>query len=69
MGRICAAGGFIEVINMKLQDIADETIALVVTVAGTAFAGWITYQTGQIPEFFAVGFGMILMHYFQKTHD
>jgi len=51
---------------MKLEKITDEVIALVVTGAGTLFAGWITYQTGQIPEFFAVGFGMVLMHYFKK---
>jgi len=52
---------------MKIEKITDEVIALAVTGAGTLFAGWITYQTGQIPEFFAVGFGMVLMHYFKKT--
>ena len=54
---------------MKLEKITDEVIALVVTGAGTLFAGWITYQTGQIPEFFAVGFGMVLMHYFKKANN
>ena len=54
---------------MKLEKITDEVIALVVTGAGTLSAGWITYQTGQIPEFFAVGFGMVLMHYFKKTSN
>ena len=54
---------------MKLEKITDEVIALVVTGAGTLFAGWITYQTGQIPEFFAVGFGMVLMHYFKKADN
>jgi len=54
---------------MKLEKITDEVIALVVTGAGTLSAGWITYQTGQIPEFFAVGFGMVLMHYFKKTDN
>ena len=49
-----------------LQDITDEIIAITVTVAGTAAAAWIVYTTGDIPEFFAVGFGMVLMHYFQK---
>ncbi len=52
-----------------IEKITDEVIALTVTVAGTAFAGWITYQTGEIPEFFAVGFGMVLMHYFKKTKE
>ena len=50
-----------------IEKITDEIIALVVTIAGTIFAGWIVYITGAIPEFFAVGFGMILMHYFQKA--
>lgn len=49
-----------------IEQITDEVIALVVAVAGTIIAGWIVYQTGEIPEFFAVGFGMVLMHYFQK---
>jgi len=54
---------------MKIEKITDEIIALVVTGAGTLFAGWITYQTGQIPEFFAVGFGMVLMQYFKKANN
>ncbi len=54
---------------MNIQDIADEAIALVVTTAGTGYAGWIVYQTGQIPEFFAVGFGIILVHYFRKGNN
>lgn len=49
-----------------IEKITDEIIAITVTVAGTAYAGWTVYQTGEIPEFFAVGFGMVLMHYFQK---
>jgi len=54
---------------MKIEKITDEVIALTVTTSGTMFAGWITYQTGQIPEFFAVGFGMVLMHYFKKNSN
>lgn len=50
-----------------IEKIADEIIAITVATAGTGFAGWIVYTTGVIPEFFAVGFGMVLMHYFQKT--
>ena len=49
-----------------IEKITDEIIALTVAGAGTIFAGYITYQTGVIPEFFAVGFGMVLMHYFKK---
>ena len=51
---------------MNIQDIADEAIAVIVTVAGTGYAGYITYMTGQIPEFFAMGFGMVLAFYFGK---
>lgn len=54
---------------MDIQEIADESIAVIVTVAGTAFAGYITYVTGQIPEFFAMGFGMVLAYYFGKTKN
>lgn len=55
--------------NMNIQDVADESIAIVVTVAGTGFAGYITYTTGQIPEFFAMGFGMVLAYYFGKMKN
>nr|QNO41558.1 hypothetical protein MPGNBCFJ_00022 [Methanosarcinales archaeon ANME-2c ERB4]QNO42126.1 hypothetical protein CDFINFIG_00002 [Methanosarcinales archaeon ANME-2c ERB4]QNO42177.1 hypothetical protein NAKCPFIE_00002 [Methanosarcinales archaeon ANME-2c ERB4]QNO42436.1 hypothetical protein ADMFNEEM_00002 [Methanosarcinales archaeon ANME-2c ERB4]QNO42509.1 hypothetical protein AHMEGOAG_00002 [Methanosarcinales archaeon ANME-2c ERB4] len=51
-----------------IEKITDEIIALTVVGAGTIFAGWITYWSGAIPEFFAVGFGMVLMHYFKKRH-
>jgi len=49
-----------------IEKITDEIIALTVVVAGVGFAGWITFLSGAIPEFFAVGFGMVLVHYFQK---
>jgi hypothetical protein len=52
---------------MNIQEYADETIAVIVAVAGTGYAGWITYETGQIPEFFAMGFGMVLAFYFGKA--
>lgn len=51
---------------MEIQDVADEAIALVVAIAGTSYAGYITYITGQVPEFFAMGFGMVLAYYFGK---
>ena len=53
---------------MNIQDITDEVIALVVTIAGTGYAGYIMYVTGQIPEFFAMGFGMVLAYYFGKKN-
>lgn len=52
---------------MNIQEYADEAIAVIVAVAGTGYAGWITYETGQIPEFFAMGFGMVLAFYFGKA--
>lgn len=49
-----------------IKEITDDIIALTVIVAGTVFAGWIVYLTSSIPEFFAVGFGMVMMHYFKR---
>ena len=51
---------------MKIEKITDEIIALTVCGAGTILAGWVTYTTGKIPEFFAMGFGMVLAYYFGK---
>ena len=51
---------------MNIQDTADELIAIVVTVAATVYAGYITYVTQSIPEFYAMGFGMVLAYYFGK---
>ena len=49
-----------------IEEITDEIIALTVAGAGTILAGWITYTTGEIPEFFSMGFGMVLAYYFGK---
>lgn len=46
----------------------DDIIGLVVAISGTAFAGYITYVTGQIPEFFAVAFGVIMTFHFTKNN-
>lgn len=51
---------------MDISEITDELIAAVVTVSGAGFAGWVVYQTGEIPQFFAMGFGMVLAYYFGK---
>ena len=34
-----------------IEQITDEIIALTVAGAGTILAGWVTYTTGEIPEF------------------
>ena len=49
-----------------IEQITDEIIALSVAGAGVVFAGYVTYTTGEIPEFFSMGFGMILAYYFGK---
>lgn len=54
---------------MKYQEYTDDIIGIVVTVAGTAFAGYITYTTGQIPEFFAVAFGAIMTFHFTRKKN
>lgn len=51
----------------KITDYVDEAIALLVSVAGTGCAVYLTYTTGQIPEFFSMGFGMVLAYYFGKS--
>ena len=51
----------------KITDYADEAIALLVSTAGTGCAVYLTYTTGQIPEFFSMGFGMVLAYYFGKS--
>lgn len=54
---------------MTLQKYTDDAIGLIVALSGTAFAGYITYKTGAIPEFFAVGFGLIIAFHFTKEKN
>lgn len=51
----------------NIPEYVDEIIAITVTTAGTASAVYLTYKTGQIPEFFSMGFGMVLAYYFSKS--
>ena len=51
----------------KMSDYVDDAIAGIVVLAGTGCAIYITYKTGKIPEFFMMGFGMILAHFFEKS--
>jgi len=54
---------------MNIPDIpnyVDEIIAILVTTTGTGCAAYLTYTTGEIPEFFSMGFGMVLAYYFGK---
>lgn len=52
---------------MNFQDYTNDIIAVVVTVAGTVFAGYVTYLTGEIPEFFAMGFGLVIGFFFTRA--
>ena len=54
-------------IKTKITDYVDDVIAGTVVLAGTGCAVYITYKTGSIPEFFMMGFGMILAHFFEKS--
>lgn len=51
----------------KITDYVDDAIAVTVVLSGTGCAVYLTYITGQIPEFFMMGFGMILAHFFEKS--
>ena len=52
---------------MTYQKYTDDIIGMVVTISGTALAGYIAYTTGQIPEFFAVGFGAVMAFHFTRN--
>lgn len=52
---------------MNITQYTDDLIALVVAGAGTGCATYLTYTTGEIPEFFTMGFGMILAYHFTKS--
>lgn len=52
--------------KIDISNYADEVIAVTVIVAGTACGVYLTYVNGSVPEFFAMGFGVILAHYFKK---
>lgn len=51
---------------MNISDKTDDIIAITVTAVGTGCAAYLTYTTGEIPEFFSMGFGMILAYHFTK---
>jgi len=50
----------------ELSKYVDEAIAIIVTATATGCAAYLTYTTGEIPEFFSMGFGMVLAYYFSK---
>lgn len=54
---------------MNISDKTDDIIAILVAFAGTIYAGYITYMTGEIPEFFSMGFGLILAFHFTKKSN
>lgn len=49
-----------------IEKITDEIIAITVVGAATGCACYLTYLTGEVPEFFAIMAGMIVGHYFRK---
>jgi hypothetical protein len=49
-----------------IEKITDEIIAISVIGAATGCACYLTYLTGEVPEFFATMAGMIAMFYFGK---
>ena len=51
---------------MNIEKITDEIIALSVICGGVAGAAYMTYKTGSVPDFFILGFGMVLAFYFKK---
>lgn len=52
---------------MNFQDYTNDIIAVTVTGAGTIFAGYVTYTTGEIPDFFPMAFGMVMAFFFTKA--
>lgn len=54
---------------MNISEYTDDAIALVVTGVATGCAAYLTYTTGEIPEFFAVGFGVIIAYHFSKKSE
>ena len=52
---------------MDFKESTNDAIALIVTSAGTGYAGYVTYITGEIPEFFAMGFGLVIAFFFTRA--
>lgn len=52
---------------MDIEKITDEIIALSVIGGGVAGATYMTYKTGVVPDFFVLGFGVVLAFYFKKS--
>ena len=51
---------------MNIEKITDEIIALSVIGGGVAGAVYMTYKTGIVPDYFILGFGVVLAFYFKK---
>ena len=54
---------------MSFQEYTNDVIAITVTLAGTAFAGYITYITGEIPDYFPMAFGMVIAFFFTRIKN
>ena len=53
-------------LTSSIVEIADELIAFAVTGTAITCAGYVVYTTGEIPEYLAMGFGVVLTFYFTK---
>lgn len=49
---------------MNADKIADEVISIVVISAATVCACYLTYKSGEVPEFFTTMAGMIAVYYY-----
>ena len=54
---------------MNIPEHTDKIIGILVIGAGTIGALYVTYLTKQIPEFFAMGFGMVLAYHFPRSNQ
>jgi len=49
-----------------IEKITDEILAMTVVGAATGCACYLTYLTGEVPEYFATMAGMVVVYYFGK---
>lgn len=53
-------------ITQSIVEIADELIAFTVTGTALVCAVHVVWTTGEVPDFLAMGFGVILTFYYTK---
>ena len=50
----------------SITEITDEIIAMSVTGVALICAGYVVYNTGTVPDYLSMGFGVVLTYYFTK---